>query len=407
VSRITNQSCLKCATRAGIKSAREDWASLAASLIDATEPNGPCLYPRRVSRAWMRAARLNRFGDQNLAEAGETDVMRRRRFIAGLVIAGLDGAVGMPMVATAQTTLGGKIQRVGVLWHAGSAEEEREYMTVLMDAFRDLGYVDGKNVEFLHRFPAEQPGRFRVFAEELVQSKVDLVIAVTPIATIEVKKASTTVPIVFVIMPDPVGFRVVESLARPGGNATGLSLMAFDTTGKRLGMLRELVPSLSRIALLFDTGDPSMSGGIAAYLAAAKRDGIEVQPIGVATPADIEPAFASIARDGFGAVSVGGGLLVNERAQVGASALAHKLPTMALIAEMVPYGVLLSYGPDFLDYFRKAAVYADKILKGARPADLPVEQPTRFKLVVNLKAAKAIGLTVPNSLLVTADEVVE
>jgi putative ABC transport system substrate-binding protein len=295
-----------------------------------------------------------------------------------------------------------------VLWHAGSAEEEREYLTVLVKAFSDLGYVEGKNVEFLHKFPAEQIDRYPILARELVESDVDVAIAISPAAAVALKQITSTIPIVFVIMPDPIGSGLVASLAHPGGNATGLSLLTIDLSGKFLALLKEAVPNLSSVALFVDSQFSIMqSRMVPAYTAATKALGLSFRSVVIRAPDAIEPAFAQAQSDHVDGVIVSGPIFFNERAHVGASALAHGIPTIGFIAEMVPYGLLMSYGQDFPDYFRKAAGYADKILRGAKPADLPVERPTRFKQVINLKAAKALGLTIPSSLLVTADEVIE
>ena len=237
--------------------------------------------------------------------------------------------------------------------------------------------------------------------------KVDVLIAVTQDGAIALKQLTTTIPIVFVIVPDPIGSGLVPSLARPGGNLTGLSLIANDVSGKRLALLREAVPTLSRIAHLLNPQEASASREIPANAASAKALGLSLTTIEVLTPDAIEPAFLRIEREQFDGAVVGGSMLFNERAKVGASALAHKMPTISIVSEMVPYGLLMSYGQDFPDYFRKAAGYAAKILSGASAADLPVEQPTRLKLVVNLKAARAFGLSLPTSLLVSADETIE
>ena len=328
--------------------------------------------------------------------------MKRREFIT------LIGFVaGWPIAAKAQQVK--KVPRIGVLWHARSADEEEVYLSVLRKAFSDLGYVEGKNIELENRFPAEQPERFRSFAQEFVESKVDAIIAVTALGAKEAKQASRTIPIVVVIDPDPIGEGLVESLARPGSNVTGLSLMAGDLSGKRLALLKEAVPNLSSVALLVDPGDRNTPRIIPSHLNAAKALGISLRTVEAPTPASIDLAFAAIAQDGFGGVVVAptGSMFFNERARIGASALVHKIPMVVANAEMVPFGALISYGPDFLDYFRRAAGYTDKILKGAKPADLPVEQPARFKTVINAKAAAAFGLNIPSSLLLAADEVIE
>jgi ABC-type uncharacterized transport system substrate-binding protein len=326
--------------------------------------------------------------------------MRRREFIR---IAG--GAVAWPLAARAQQNK--NIPTVGVLWHAGSAEEEEVYLSVLVKAFDDLGYVEGKNIHLDHRFPAENPDRFRALAQELVDEKPDVIIAVTNFGALEVKRATSTIPIVVSVASDAVGMGLVESLARPGGNVTGLSLMAIDLSGKRLELLKEAVPSLLRVALLVDFSTPKEQT-IKLHQTAAQALGISLWPVEISTPDDIEPVFAKIAEDhADGIVRGPGSALFNWRAQIGAAALKHRLPAMTYIAEEVPHGFLMSYGQDTPDFFRRTAVYVDKILKSAKPADLPVEQPTKFKLVLNLKTAKALGLTFPQSLILSADEVIE
>jgi putative tryptophan/tyrosine transport system substrate-binding protein len=328
--------------------------------------------------------------------------MRRRDFIAFL------GTFALPWTRSAKAQSGRKIARVGVLWHAGSAEEEREYLTVLVKAFGDLGYIEGKNIEFLHKYPAEQLDRYPILGKELVDSNVNVLIAVSPAGAVTLKKLTSTIPIVFVIMPDPIGAGLVASLSHPGGNLTGLSLLTIDLSGKFLALLKEAVPNLSSVALFVDSQFSVMQPQtIPAFTAATSALGLSFRPVVIPAPEAIEPAFAQAQSDHVDGVFVSGPTFFNERARVGASALAHRIPTIGFIGEMVPYGLLMSYGQDFPDYFRKAAGYADKLLRGAKPADLPVEQPTRFKQVINLKAAKTLGLTMPQSLLVTADELIE
>jgi putative ABC transport system substrate-binding protein len=327
--------------------------------------------------------------------------MRRREFIT--LLGGT--ATAWPLRSRAQQRKA--IPRVGVLWHAANAKEEEEYLGALTKAFHDLGYVEGKNIELDHRFPAEQPERFRILAQELVESKVDMIIAVTGLGAKAAKQATGGTPIVLVADPDPVGNGLVESLARPGGNVTGLSLMAIDLSGKRLALFKEAIPKLARIAVMLDPRDPFSKGSGVAYERAAKSLGFSSEIFEVTTADEIEQAFSAIARDGFDGACVVGPPLYNERARVGASAMAHKVPTIAGSAEQAPHNMLFTYGPDFLAYFHRAVGYADKILKGAKPGDLPIEQPTRFKLVINLKTAKALGLSMPPSLIATADEVIE
>jgi putative tryptophan/tyrosine transport system substrate-binding protein len=329
--------------------------------------------------------------------------MRRREFVT-LV----GGAVAAwPLAARAQQSAS-KIPVVGVLWHAGNADEEEIFLNVLRRAFNDLGYIEGKNIVLEHRFPAENPERFRVLARELVDSKVDALIAVTTLGAIALKKLTSTIPIVFVLVGDPVGAGLVENLARPGGNATGFSIMQVDLSGKCLGLLKEAVPNLSRVALLFDPADPFGQRSLKAYQAAAAALGLSVSPAYLTGAADIEPAFAKMTQENADGIIFGSGsVLFNLRAQLGASVLAHRLPAMSYVAEEVPYGLLLSYGQNIPDYFRRSVSYVDRILKGAKPADLPVEQPTKFELVLNRKTAKTLGLVLPQTLIVSADEVIE
>jgi putative ABC transport system substrate-binding protein len=327
--------------------------------------------------------------------------MRRREFIT--LLGGTAAALPLPSRAQQRKAM----PRVGVLWHAANAKQEEEYLGALTKAFHELGYFEGRNIELDHRFPAEQPERFRTLAQELVESKVDVIVAVTGLGAKEAKRATGTIPIVIVADPDPVGNGLVENLARPGGNVTGLSLMITDLSGKLLALFKEIVPKLTRLAVVLDPRDAFSKPASIANERAAKAAGCSIQIFDVTTSEEIEQAFSAIARNGFDGAYAVGPPMYNERAQIGASAMANKVPTMAANAEQVPYGLLLSYGPDFLNHFQRAVGYVDKILKGAKPGDLPIEQPTHFKLVINLKTAKALGLTVPPSLLATADDVIE
>ena len=327
--------------------------------------------------------------------------MRRREFVTLLT----GSAIGWSLVADAQQP--SKARRVGVLWHAANAEEESVYLGVVTKAFADLGYVEGKTLQLEHRFPAEQPDRFRALARELAASKVDIIVAVGDLGAKEAKQATSTIPIVFTVASDPIGNGLVENLARPGSNATGLSLMSMDLSSKRLGLFRELVPNLSRVAIMVDPRDPGAPRYRTSYEKATKSMGISMQLVEISPPEGIEEAFSAMKRDSLDGVVFAGPSLFNERVRICAAALAHKMPTVSGVAEMVPDGLLLSYGQDFPDYFRRAVGYVDRILKGAKPADLPVEQPTHFKLAINSKVARALGLTIPQSLLIIADEVFE
>ena len=326
--------------------------------------------------------------------------MERRQFIR--LIGG--AAAAWPVMARAQQSPDG-IPTVGVLWHAGSAEEEDVYLSVLLKAFHDLGYVEGKNIHLEQRFPAENPELFRKLGQELVDAHPAVLVGITAFGAVTLKRLTSSIPIVFVFAPDPV-----DSLARPGSNATGPSLMAVDLSGKRLDLLKQVVPGLSRVALLTDLKTDSVrERTIKAYQAAARALGITLWPVDIAGPEDIEAVFAKIAQDHADGVVRGtsGGLFFSQRARIGASAIAHQLPAMTYIAEEVPAGYLLSYGQDLPDYVRRAVGYVDRILKGANPADLPVEQPTRLKLVLNQKTANTLGLTFPQTLTISADEIIE
>lgn len=327
--------------------------------------------------------------------------MRRRDFLA--LAAGT--VVASSSRSRAQRTA---MPHVGVLWHAGSAEEEDVYLSVVRKAFADLGYTDGKTIVLEHRFPAEQADRFRSMAQELVAKKPDVIVAVTELGARELRKATSTIPIVVVLSPDPIAAALIESLAHPGGNVTGLSLMSVDISGKRLALLKEAVPNISRVTLMVDPKDPSSIRIVASSLAAAKDLGLELRVAEVTSPATIDAALAEAVAAGSEALIAGTGpLMFNERARIGSFVSTRRLPAEVAVAEMLPFGPLLCYGPDFPDYFRRAVSYVDKILKGAKPADLPVEQPSHLKLTLNMKAAKSLGLEIPASLLASADEILD
>jgi putative ABC transport system substrate-binding protein len=330
--------------------------------------------------------------------------MKRRKFLA------LFGAFTLQTTLRANAQSTRKIARVGVLWHASNAEEEDVYLSVLRKAFSDLGHVEEKNLHLEHRFPAENPERFRIMARELVELNPDAIIAVTTLGANELKSATSKIPIVFVLGQDPVRDGLVDGLARPGGNATGLSLMSDDLTAKRLALLKEAFPMLSRIGLLVDPTIRARQNAIVrAHETASQQLGISLGPIEeIATADGIEMAMAKMVKDGVNALSVGpGSQLFNLRKLIGASALAHKLPAIGIVGESVPYGLLFSYGQDLPDFFRRAVVLVDKILKGAKPADLPVEQPTKLKLILNRKTATTFGIQLPPTLVAVADDVID
>jgi ABC-type uncharacterized transport system substrate-binding protein len=272
-----------------------------------------------------------------------------------------------------------------------------------------VGYVEGKTIALEHRFPNEIPERFVSLAAELAALKPDVLVAVTRPAAVAAQRATTTIPTVFIVVPDPVGTKLVSSLARPGGNITGMTHIAVELSAKRLAFFKEAFPGASRAALMVNASDPL---GMRRYSdeshAAAAALGMIVQPVEVRSLADFEAAFDKIVAQRLDGVLVpADGLFYQGRVQLAQSALQRRLPLVVYSRETLEAGALMSYGADQRAIFRRAAVYVDKIRKGERPADLPVEQPTRFEFLVNLKTAKALGLEVPPTLLARADEVIE
>jgi putative tryptophan/tyrosine transport system substrate-binding protein len=329
--------------------------------------------------------------------------MQRRAFLCGLVAAATSG----PQRALAQQPR--KIHRIGVLWHGASAEQEAIYLAALRQGLRDVGLVEGQNIVLEMRFPAEQYERFFVLAAELAQQNVDVLVCATAIAAVACHRATTTIPIVGVNVADPVGRKLVTSLNRPGGNLTGLSNIAVELTAKRIELAKELIKDLSRVALLVNAADEIGSHAyIAEGDAAGSRLGVAVVPVGVRNPDDLDGAISKISTDNFQAMVVThDGLFYVQRKRLADLAIERRLPTIAFASEQWQAGVLATYGPNVPTLYRRAGVFVDKILRGENPADLPVEQPTKFELLINLKTAKAIGVTVPPTMLTRADDVIE
>jgi putative tryptophan/tyrosine transport system substrate-binding protein len=303
-----------------------------------------------------------------------------------------------------------KVPRIGVLWHAGSAEEERIPLGALVQGFRKLGYVDGRDVVFEHRFPNEQPERFVTLAHELVRLNVDVFIAVTRQAALAAQKATNTIPIVFMVVPDPVGSKLVDSLARPGKNITGMTNMALELVPKRVDLLKEAISNLSRMALLVNASYPEAARRYSEMGQAAARPlTVTLLPIEVRALGDFERAFAMIVQERLQGVSLTvDGLFYAEQARLARLALERNLPLIGYAREMAEEnGMFMAYGPSNVASFNRTAYFADRILKGAKAGDIPVEQPTTFELVLNAKTGKALGLTIPPSLLARADHVVE
>ena len=303
----------------------------------------------------------------------------------------------------------GKIPRIGVLWHGANEEEEAVYLAALRQGLRDFGYIEGHNIQLENRFPAEEPERFSSLAFELVELKVDVFVAINRHAALAAQRATKTIPIVFVAVPNVVSIKLVNSMARPGANITGLSNMALDLTAKRLELLKLLVPSLQRVALLVNGNDKDGSRQyIEESQVAAQRLKLSLQPVEIGSSLDLAPAFKKMSEDQVeGVVVIQDGLFFVTRRAIASLALALRLPTIVYSRETVEAGALASYGPSNRDIFRRTGYFVDRILKGANPATLPVEQPTKFEFIVNLKAAKALGIEVPPTLLAQADEVLE
>jgi putative ABC transport system substrate-binding protein len=326
--------------------------------------------------------------------------MRRREFL-GVV----STAAAWPLTARAQPS--SRIPRVGYLWHAANAEEEGPYYKALLEGFSRYGYVPGRNVILEHRFPDEQPDRFRIMANELVSLNTDVLMG-GAIASSYLKRATSTIPIVFMFVPDPIGLKLVESLARPGGNATGLVSFGRDLVGKRLQLVKELVPDVGRVALLVNSDQPTARVFIEETTIAARELGLFLQVFDARTKEALEPIFGEMRRSQMHAlITASGGTIFQWRALVAKLALEHHLPYCAFSRETFEVGALMSYGADQIEMCRHSISYVDKILKGAKPSDLPVQQPTKLETLINLKIAKALGLTVPAKLLYTADEVIE
>jgi len=325
--------------------------------------------------------------------------MRRRE-----VMLLLGGAMTAPLTARAQQA--GKVYRIGFLGDSPAVYPDA--IEAFRQGLRDLGYVEGRNIAIEYRWAEGKPERMRELAEELARLRVDVIIVPSSIYTEAAKRATSTIPIVFMGHADPVATGHVTSLARPGSNITGLAVMATETSVKSLELFKQAVPGLARVAIIFDPATPSHGPALKAVEAAGPALGLQVQPVAVRSATEFGNAFSAIVRERADAVQVlGTPLFVAGAQRLAELALTHKLPSAFFPRENVDAGGLMSYSPNRADYWRRGAIYVDKILKGANPADLPVQQPTKFELVINLKTAKALGLTIPKSFLSRVDEVIE
>ena len=324
--------------------------------------------------------------------------MRRREFV--FLLAGAPAA--WPLAARAQQA--GKVYRLGFL-NAGAPIPG---VTGLGDALQELGWVEGKNIVWERRYAEDRLDRLPELAAELVRLKVDVIVAAGTLAPLAAKRATATIPIVMTAAGDPVGSGLISNLARPGGNVTGLSLMVPDLGGKRLELLKELLPRMSRVAVLWNAANPYPALVFNETERAAQTLEIEVQSVEIRGPDDLHSAFEAAKRQSPDAlIMVEDPLTIDFQKQIADFALAHRLPAMDGFRMFVNAGGLMSYGASLSDMLRRAAGYVDKVLRGAKPGELPVEQPTKFELLINLKTAKALGLDVPPILLARADEVIE
>jgi putative tryptophan/tyrosine transport system substrate-binding protein len=324
--------------------------------------------------------------------------MRRRDFITLLGSA----SATWPFSALAQQT--GKLPTVGFL--GSDASLWSPWTAAFVQRLRELGWIEGRTVATEYRWSEGRPERVAEIAGEFVRRKVDVVVTYGG-AVAAFKQATPDIPIVFAIAVDPVGSGLVANLSHPGSNATGLSLQATDIAGKRLELLREAVPGLRRLAIMFDAGYPASVKESSEVQAAARTVGLEVAPHGIRRAEDISPAFEALKAEADALYVVDNALVTANRMRITALALSTRLPTTFPGRDFVQAGGLMSYGPDYQALFWRAGDYVDKILRGTKPGDIPVEQPTKFELVVNLKTAKALGLEVPLHIQQLADEVIE
>jgi putative ABC transport system substrate-binding protein len=301
----------------------------------------------------------------------------------------------------------GRVPRVGFLT-AFSPSDYPIWREGFRQGLRDLGYTEGQNIVVEYRYANGRPERLPSLAAELVRLRMDIIAAETTPANLAVKQATTTIPIVMTLVADPVGTGLVSSLARPGGNITGLSLQLPDIVAKRLQLLREVVPMASRVGILWNSVSPITPPQLRAAEVVAPALGMQLVSLGVRTPADFEGAFQTATRRHVGALLIlDDFFLASHAKQLAALATKSRLPAMAGVDGFPEAGVLINYGPNFADITRRSVTYIDKILRGARPGDLPIEQPINFELVMNLNTAKILGLTIPPALMLQAHRVIE
>jgi putative tryptophan/tyrosine transport system substrate-binding protein len=325
--------------------------------------------------------------------------MRRREFMT--LVGG--AAVAWPLAGRAQQAA--KLPTIGFLG-TPAASAWAPWTAAFVQRLRELGWIEGRTVAIQYRWAEGRAERWAEFAAEFVGLKVDVIVSGGN-AAVAAKRASTVVPIVFTMVDDPVGMGLVASLARPGGNVTGLAMQSTDVVGKRLALLREAVPDLRRLAIMANVEYPFAALEMAQAQTAVRTLGLDAAIFEIRRAEDIAPAFEALKDRADALYVVGDALVMTHRIRINTLALTARVPTMHVVRELVEVGGLMSYGANFSDLFRRAADYVDKILRGVKPGDIPVEQPTKFDLVINLTTARALGLTVPPTLLARADEVIE
>ncbi len=313
----------------------------------------------------------------------------------------------LALVHLAEAQQPAKVPRIGYLAGTGP-DAQSARMEAFRQGLRELGYVEGKNIVIDPRYAEGKLDRLPAFAADLVRLKVDVILSAGPTTTRLAKEATVTIPIVMAQDPDPVANGFVASLARPGGNITGLSTLAPELSGKQLELLKEIVPRLSRVAVVGESSNPGNAQSLKETELAAAALGVKLQYLDVLDPKDIETVFRTASKGRAEAVvALGSSVLGSQRTRVVELAVKSRLPAIYNVPDFVQAGGLMTYGVSFIDLYRRAATYVDKILKGAKPGDIPVEQPMKFELIINLKAAKQIGLTIPQWTLMKADKVIK
>jgi len=327
----------------------------------------------------------------------------RREFVALLGGAAVLCSYLWPLAGRAQQA--GKLPTIGFLG-AGSLATWGHWTSAFVQRLRELGWIEGRTVAIEYRWAEGRIERYGEISAEFVRLKVDVIVT-SGGAVLAAKQSTSVIPIVFALATDPVGLGFVASLARPGGNVTGLSSQSTDTAGKRLELLREVVPGLRRLAIMANVGYPGAVLEMGEVHAAARTLGLEIVTLEIRRADDIARAFETLKSRAEALFVLADPLINTNQARINALAVDARLPTMSGFRDYVETGGLMSYGPNYPDLFRRAADYVDKILRGAKPGDIPVAQPTKFDLVINLKTAKALGLEIPPTLLARADEVIE